>query len=259
MMRASAIASYAGTLVIIVLLPATFAHAPTGGGTTRGTVKGASGAVVPGAKDAAVHKKTSRPFETTNAVGFGVFPSVRIGNYAITVDAGGFQRWEGQLLAQAGRRAAIDPVPTVAGTTARVTVAGGVTPLVTTTTAPLGQIPGLSRIERLPLNGRLIQALGGVTVPDVESPGLGGRVYGMHVRAIEMQARHLARGANLLANGLAPSCIVFVGEVVEGEIAARYPSSRRIRVIAADDGRSARLGGTISLVLQRHFGMPSYV
>ena len=55
------------------------------------------------------------------------------------------------------------------------------------------------------------------------------------------------------------NCSDTVGEVVEGGIAARYPSSRRIRVIAPDDGRSARLGSTISLVLQRHFGMTSYV
>jgi hypothetical protein len=127
-------------------------------------------------------------------VGFHVFPSVQIGNCAITVEAGGFQRWEGRLLPQAGQSAAIDPAPTVAGTTAQVAVAGGATPPATTTSATLGQVLGLSRIERLPLNGRLLQALVGVTVPDVE---LGGPVYGLRVRAIEMQARCLARGASL--------------------------------------------------------------
>ena len=87
------------------------------------------------------------------------------------------------------------------------------------------------------------------------------------VRALETQALYLARGASLIAVGLEPASIVFVGEVarawdrlgpiVEKEIAAQSLSPRRIRITAAADGAQARLRGTIALVLQRHFGLPS--
>ncbi|MFB3825109.1 MAG: ROK family protein [Bryobacteraceae bacterium] len=86
--------------------------------------------------------------------------------------------------------------------------------------------------------------------------------------ALQRQAAYLARGAGLLANGLAPARLVFVGEiarawdrlgpVVEKEVAARSLAGRRVQVSAADDGAQARLRGTVALVLQRYFAMPSY-
>src|SRR5574340_306960 len=89
------------------------------------------------------------------------------------------------------------------------------------------------------------------------------------ISALERQAAYLARGAGLLANGLAPARLVFVGElarawhrlgpIIEKEIAARVLAGRRVQVTTADDGAQARLRGTVTLVLQQHFALPSYV
>jgi predicted NBD/HSP70 family sugar kinase len=88
------------------------------------------------------------------------------------------------------------------------------------------------------------------------------------VRCLERQAEYLGRGASILANALAPSCIVFVGEltyawprfgpIIEREISARCLVKQAVRVSATDDGSAARLRGTIALVLEKHFGMPTY-
>lgn len=82
--------------------------------------------------------------------------------------------------------------------------------------------------------------------------------------ALQKQADYLGLGASILANGLAPAAIVFIGELanlwqvyrpaIENQIAARSVCARKPRVLAAGDGAQARLRGTVALVLEKHFG-----
>jgi len=54
----------------------------TGTGDIQGTVKDASGALLPGAKVAIVHTQTSRQYTTTSTeLGFYIFPSVQPGRF----------------------------------------------------------------------------------------------------------------------------------------------------------------------------------
>lgn len=85
-------------------------------------------------------------------------------------------------------------------------------------------------------------------------------------RALDRMAAQLARGVRMIVAALAPEAIVFVGEftaawdrfypAIESEVKAQNISGRSIAFIAAQDGATARLRGTVALVLQKHFGAP---
>jgi predicted NBD/HSP70 family sugar kinase len=87
--------------------------------------------------------------------------------------------------------------------------------------------------------------------------------------ALDTQALYLGRGLRMLATGFAPAAIVIVGEItrawnrfrpaIEREI-ARYPFPGRLpRIQPAHDGETARLRGTVALVLQKHFAASSFL
>ena len=141
----------------------------TGLGSIQGTVKDQSDAVVPNAKLVAVHVETGNSFHTaSNQTGFFVFPSMQIGKYRVTAELAGMQKWQGELLLQAGQEAVVTPLLKVGGTVTKVTVAGDVTPLLTTTNPTLATVVNRARIEELPLNGRYIYNLLLVTTPGLE-------------------------------------------------------------------------------------------
>lgn len=166
-----------GTLLLLCL--ATFGWAQTGTGSIQGTVKDSSGAVIPAAKVTVVHLATNRVFTNeTTGVGFYLFPSIQIGAYTVTVKAPGMNAWEGKVNLMAGQIASIDVSLQPATAETKVTVAGDVTPLVTTTSATVATVLERQRIEQLPVNGRTIQTLIYMTVPGTES-GSVPKVYGL--------------------------------------------------------------------------------
>ena len=60
-------------------------------GTVQGTVRDATGGVVPGARVTLINVDMGVSFQTkTNDVGSYQFPSVRIGNYTLVAEAPGF-------------------------------------------------------------------------------------------------------------------------------------------------------------------------
>jgi predicted NBD/HSP70 family sugar kinase len=86
-------------------------------------------------------------------------------------------------------------------------------------------------------------------------------------RALNRMAAQLGRGARMIVGGLAPEAIVFIGEftaawdrfrpILEAEIQAQILSAAPTLVLAGRDGATARVRGTMVLVLQKHFGAPS--
>jgi predicted NBD/HSP70 family sugar kinase len=87
--------------------------------------------------------------------------------------------------------------------------------------------------------------------------------------ALGTQALYLGRGLRMLAVGLAPAAIVIVGEItrawdrlgpiIKKEVTA-FPLPGRIPDIhPAHDGETARLRGTVALVLQKHFAASSFL
>ncbi|HWQ52066.1 MAG TPA: carboxypeptidase regulatory-like domain-containing protein [Bryobacteraceae bacterium] len=168
-----------GGLFLLFCLTAIWASAQTGSGSIQGTVKDSSGAVVPNAKVTIVHTATNGQFNgETNEVGFYLFPSLQIGAYEITVESAGMETWKGQLSLQSGQVAVVDPALKLATAATAVTVAGDVTPLVTTTSPTVATVIERQRIEQLPINGRFVTTLLYQTTPGVES-GSVPRNYGL--------------------------------------------------------------------------------
>jgi hypothetical protein len=162
-----------------LLVCAAAGFAQTGTGSIQGTVRDATGAVLAGAKVSISHTQTAREYVTTTTeVGFYIFPTVQVGVHRITVELAGMETWKGELTLQVGQRAEVDPTLKVGATATEITVAGDVTPLLTTTSPTLANVVERARIEQLPVNGRFIQNLIYMTTPGLESAG-GLRVFGI--------------------------------------------------------------------------------
>lgn len=179
--------SIAFLLSLILLLPEhPLLHAQTGFGSIQGTVKDPTGASVPGAEVVVIHTQTGRQSETiTNDTGFYLFPSLQTGNYKVTAKAPGFQTWQGELLLQVAQTTVVDPTLTLSATATEITVAGDVTPLVTTTNSTLGNVVERARIDQLPLNGRFFQTIVQQTTPGLEGASSSPRVYGLRPTSME--------------------------------------------------------------------------
>lgn len=151
--------------------------AQTGMGKIQGTVNDASGAIVPGAKVSATHVLTARQYNTTtNEVGFYIFPAVQNGQYAVTIEAAGMETFKGEFLLQTGQTAVVDVVLKVGATTTEVTVVADAAPLVTTTSSTLANVTDRTRIDQLPISGRMFQVLVNQTTPGMET---GSRTWGI--------------------------------------------------------------------------------
>ena len=150
------------------------------GGNIQGTVKDASGAVVPGAKVSVTHTGTARLYETTtNAVGYYGLPPVQNGNYSIMIEAAGMETFKGTFLLQTGQTAVVDAILKVGSATTEITVAGEAAQLVTTTAPTLAQVTDRARIEQLPISGRMFQSLVAQTTPGIDGESFVPRVWGI--------------------------------------------------------------------------------
>jgi hypothetical protein len=161
--------------------------AQTGVGQIQGTISDASGAVVPNASVLLENIQTDNPFRTvTNEAGLYVFPSLTPGDYRLTVTAPGMQKWEGKATLVAGQRAVISVSLEVGRSTEQITVAGDVTPLLSTSSPTVATVVERARIEQLPLNGRSIQTLLSIAVPGLEGSTSQPKVYGLRDSAMDV-------------------------------------------------------------------------
>ncbi|MEO8368296.1 MAG: carboxypeptidase-like regulatory domain-containing protein [Candidatus Solibacter sp.] len=174
------------------VLPAIFLFsamlcAQTGVGQIQGTISDSTGGVIPNAAVTLSHTATDLKFQTTtNAAGFYVFPSLQTGDYVLSIAVPGMQRWQGKAVLAAGQRGVIDATLEVAKSTDQITVAGDVTPLLSTTSPTVATIVERARIEQLPLNGRSIQTLLQIAVPGLEGSSSQPKVYGLRDSAMDL-------------------------------------------------------------------------
>ncbi len=88
-------------------------------------------------------------------------------------------------------------------------------------------------------------------------------------KALDTMAVYLGRGLRMLAAGLAPADIIVVGEItlawnrfgpaINKEIAAFPLPGGAPHIVPAHNGETARLRGTVALVLQKHFGASTFL
>jgi len=139
--------------ILLAAISPTFAQGPTG--TILGTVKDASGGVVPEAKITVQSSETGASrTETSGPDGIYRFSGVPIGHYNMRIEKDGFK-----TLTQTGLVLDVDQelalnVALEVGTSAQEVVVTGEAPLVNTTTSSLGGLVNEQRMAELPLNGR---------------------------------------------------------------------------------------------------------
>ncbi|HVN03383.1 MAG TPA: carboxypeptidase-like regulatory domain-containing protein [Bryobacteraceae bacterium] len=156
---------------------ATLLQAQVDTGTILGTVRDASGAVVPGVKVTISNEGTLfTQTTTTSASGNYVFTPLRIGTYTIAVEQPGFkkERRTGQQL-NIQQQLVVDFIlqPGEVSTTVDVT---GQAPVLQTENGSVGQVVGTQSVNDLPLNGRnytfLARLTAGVNPGQPEGRGL---------------------------------------------------------------------------------------
>src|SRR5689334_20674015 len=123
--------------------------------TILGTVRDASGAVIPNAKVVAVSTQTDLHREATSgSEGRFILPLLPAGNYNLTVEAPSFKKYVRQgIILSVNENARVD-VSLEVGTLAESVNVTGDAVMVDTANAALKEVVDPMRMRQLPLNGR---------------------------------------------------------------------------------------------------------
>ncbi len=143
----------------------------SGSGTIQGTVKDASGGVIPAAKVIITHAETGvKSNSVSNNEGFFAFPPVQIGTYKVHCEAPGMKAWEQDLILDTGKTVEVNAVLTPGEISQTVQVSAEI-PLVTTTDPTNATTLDQQRIKELPINGRDLNTLLMDVTPGIEYGG----------------------------------------------------------------------------------------
>ena len=153
---------FAGAALLAAFPAAVLAQTQTA--TVRGEVTDSTGAVIPGAALVLTNLDQNRPWEVeSNATGAYVFQQIPPGNYSLAVEADGFKRYERQrFILQVAQVAEIN-VPLEVGDLTETVEISAEAPLLATATSDLGEVVNSRTAESLPLNGRNVLQLVGLT------------------------------------------------------------------------------------------------
>lgn len=174
--------------LLTVLLLVGSAAAQIGTSRITGTVTDKTGAVIPDAKVTATNEETKVDYVTkTTTAGTYEFASMPVGNYTITVEIAGFQKYVSRKnVVSVGAPSVIDPVMEVGAVTQTVEVESTFERL-DTTNATMGGVVSRKEIVELPLNGRnplnLIIFEPGLVQRSSGAAGSGTHVFGSRDRA----------------------------------------------------------------------------
>jgi hypothetical protein len=167
-------------------------RAQSGAGSIEGTVTDATGAVIADASVSVIQEATNAAFTTkTNQVGFYQVPSLFTGTYDVTVTAPNMKTYKTTIQLLVAQNAFVNPVLTTGLVTQQVEVAANNVQLTTTDSGTIASTLENTRINQLPMNGRTVVQLVGMTTPGLEA-GLGGapgaRANGLMAEALEYVA-----------------------------------------------------------------------
>ncbi len=158
-------------------IASSYSVAQSGAGSIQGSVHDATNAAIPNATIVVTNTATGTEQRTTaNGTGFYAVPSLFAGRYAITAQAAGMAEWKASLTLEVGQTATLDPVLQVSGVNTQVTVVGDQTSLITYNSQTVATDLERQRIEQLPINGRVISTLIGLSTPGVEGTAVNGTV-----------------------------------------------------------------------------------
>jgi hypothetical protein len=129
-------------------------------GAITGTVTDPTGAVIPGAKVSATNVATGVSQSTvTSGGGTYTIPSLLVGTYKVTAEAGGFKAGTAEdITLDVAQVRVVDFKLVLAGVTASVEVSAA-PPLLNTTDGALAGTVSAEQVQNLPLNGRDVSGL----------------------------------------------------------------------------------------------------
>jgi hypothetical protein len=142
-------------LSLLFLGTALFGEAQSPDGTITGTVADNTGAVIASASITAKNVDTGLSYRTSSASdGTYVVPSLSPGNYEVSIEAKGFEKYvQPGLRLDVGQRLRVDAALKVGNSSEVVTVSAG-TPVLETEQSSLGNVVDAARIQDLPMDGR---------------------------------------------------------------------------------------------------------
>jgi hypothetical protein len=207
------------SILAILVLSVVSAFAQSGAGSIQGTVRDATGAVVPAARIHIKNSATAVAIDTvTNSTGFYAAPSLFAGSYTIQVNANGMSTWNGIITLQVGQTAQVDVNLSVKGNVQSVSVTADETTLMNTNSQTLSVDLEQQRLQQLPMNGRTLTTLIGETVPGLE---------GQRLNGLEGQAQAFVMDGALLEN------------TEQGGVSFRQPDADQIQEIRYESSNSS--------------------
>jgi Carboxypeptidase regulatory-like domain/TonB-dependent Receptor Plug Domain len=160
-------------LLLVVGVISLGAFAQNANSTIQGTVKDASGAVVPGATITLTDIGTTQQLTTkSRSDGFYTFTNLSPANYQLSVSASGFANWVGVLTLRVSQSALVDATLNAASVATRVTVQD-VTPIIDSVNPTLSDVKNATAIETIPVANRSILNVLAFS-PGVVAGGYGG-------------------------------------------------------------------------------------
>ncbi|HEV8129974.1 MAG TPA: TonB-dependent receptor, partial [Acidobacteriota bacterium] len=164
-MRSHKLRIWLPIIVLLVSIAATLVPlAQSFTGTVTGTVRDATGAVLPGVGMILTSQATNQQkTQITSETGSFTFPLVPPGAYRLEAELAGFKKFvRSDIIVNVQQQAVIDPIMEVGEVSQSVEVRAE-TPLLQPTTSSLGQVVDNRKITELPLVGRNIFSLIGLT------------------------------------------------------------------------------------------------
>lgn len=168
------------TLIVsmcVILCWSTEASAQSTTARLVGTIREASGAIVPGVTITATNLDTGLTrMAVTNDQGDYVLPTLPVGRYEVAAELSGFKRVvQSPVPLDVDQTARVDLLLELGAITETVEVTGGA-PLVNSETSSIGQVIGEEQVRGLPLNGRNFIQLGLLVPGTTEGPPAAGTV-----------------------------------------------------------------------------------
>lgn len=176
------------------------APAQSGAGSIQGTIQDATRAVIPGVSIRVVNTATGVVSTTkSNNVGFYQVPGLFTGRYRVTVIAPGMKTYTTVIDLLVAQAAVINPVMTPGAVTQQVVVSGNEVQLITPDNGTISDTLENARINQLPMNGRDLTTLTGMTVLGLENGGT--TINGLNAEALQYQVDGVTMQNNHDASG----------------------------------------------------------
>jgi hypothetical protein len=166
------------SIVAIMILPTWIIAVAQSTGSVHGIIKDTSGALVPSASVVLINTATQQKAQTlTNEAGTYAFAFVPPGEYTLTVDHAGFNRFVRDKIPIDVAAALVVDVNLQVGATSETVTVSGAPDQLQTATSDLGQVVDNSMMNAMPLSSRnftqILALSPGVTAGVIDAGALG--------------------------------------------------------------------------------------